>query len=102
MTSSFAWRRPDVPFARARNALVAIMDSLAGVLVTIGVMRNWPLWQMFTRPVTQSFAHADRAGMEALDAPEIQVRSRDEVRTLAHDLARMRKSMGQALKMLDA
>jgi hypothetical protein len=78
------------------------MDFLAGVLVTIGVMRNWPLWRMFTRAVTQSFAHAGRTGMGALDAPEIQVRSRDEVRTLAHYLARTCKSMGQALKMLDA
>jgi len=58
--------------------------------------------RMFTRPVTQSFAHAGRTGLVALDAPEIQVRSRDEVRTLAHDLAPMRKSMGQALKMLEA
>jgi hypothetical protein len=57
---------------------------------------------MFTRPVTQSFAHADRTGMGALDVPEIQVRSRDEVCTLAHDLARTSKSIGQALKRLDA
>jgi len=92
----------EVPFARARKAFGAFMASLAAVLVGIGVVLNLLLWQMFIRPVMQISALADRISMGALDAPDIRVRSRDEVRTLADSLARMRISMVHALQMLDA
>jgi protein-histidine pros-kinase len=92
----------ELPFGRTRRAFVAFMGSLAGVLVTIGVILNLLLWQMFIRPMTQISALADRISMGALDAPDFQVRSRDEVRTLADSLARMRKSMVQALRLLEA
>src|SRR5882757_103163 len=91
----------EVPLARARKAFIAFMGSLAGVLVAIGLILNLVLWRMFIRPVTQISALADRISLGALDAPDIQIRSRDEVRTLADSLARMRKSMVQAMKMLE-
>ena len=50
---------------------------------------------MFTRPAMQISARADRIGMGALDAPEIQVQRRDEDRALDHALAQMRKGMVQ-------
>src|SRR6267154_675365 len=91
----------DVPFARARTAFTAFMGSLAGVLVAIGLILNLLLWRMFIRPVTQISALADRISLGALDAPDIQISSHDEVGTLAESLARMRKSMVQAMKMLE-
>jgi HAMP domain-containing protein len=90
-----------VPFARAEKAFIAFMSSLAGVLVAIGVILNLLLWRMFIRPVTRISALADRVSMGELDAPDFQVNSRDEVRTLADSIARMRKSMAQAIKMLE-
>ncbi|SPE25139.1 HAMP domain protein [Burkholderiales bacterium] len=90
-----------VPLARAQKAFVTFMGSLAGVLVAIGLILNLLLWWMFIRPVTRISALADRISLGELDAPDIQVRSRDELRTLAESLARMRKSMVQALKMLE-
>jgi protein-histidine pros-kinase len=56
---------------------------------------------MFIRPVTRISALADRISLGELEAPDIHIRSRDEVRTLADSLARMRKSMVQAMKMLE-
>jgi protein-histidine pros-kinase len=91
-----------VPLARAQKAFVAFMGSLAGVLVVIGVILNVLLWRMFIRPVTRISALADRVSMGELDAPDFSVNSRDEVRTLAESLARMRKSMVQAMKMLES
>jgi len=91
-----------VPLARAQKAFVTFMGSLAGVLLTIGLILNLMLWWMFIRPVTKMSALADRISLGELDAPDIEVRSRDELRTLADSLARMRKSMVQALKMLES
>ena len=45
---------------------------------------------------------ADRISLGELEAPDVQVRSRDEIRTLAESLARLRKSMAQAMKMLES
>lgn len=90
-----------VPLARAQRAFVAFMASLAGVLVAIGLILNVLLWRMFIRPVTQISALADRVSLGELDAPDFQVNTRDEVRTLADSLSRLRKSMVQAMKMLE-
>jgi protein-histidine pros-kinase len=90
-----------VPLARAEKAFIAFMGSLAGVLVAIGLILNLLLWRMFIRPVTRISALADRVSLGDLEAPDFQVNSRDEVRTLAESLARMRKSMVQAMKMLE-
>jgi HAMP domain-containing protein len=91
-----------VPFARANKAFVTFMGSLIAVLVAIGLILNLLLWGMFIRPVTRMSALADRISLGELEAPDIQVRSRDEIRTLAESLARLRKSLVQAMKMLEA
>jgi protein-histidine pros-kinase len=91
----------DVPLTRAKQAFAAFMSSLIGVLLVIGVILNVLLWWMFIRPVTRISALADRISLGDLEAPDLQLRSRDEIRTLAESLARLRKSMVQAMKMLD-
>ena len=92
----------DVPLARAKKAFVTFMGSLIGVLVVIGLILNVLLWWMFIRPVTRISALADRISLGELEAPDLRVRSRDEIRTLAESLARLRKSLVQAMKMLEA
>jgi protein-histidine pros-kinase len=89
-----------VPLARAQRALKTFMVSLAGVLVAIGVILNLLLYWMFIRPVTRISKLADRVSLGELDAPDLNVRSGDEIQTLAESLARMRKSMAQALQLL--
>jgi methyl-accepting chemotaxis protein len=89
-----------VPLARAQKALKTFMISLAGVLVGIGVILNFLLYWMFVRPVTKISQLADRVSLGELDAPDLNVRSGDEIQTLAESLARMRKSMAQALQLL--
>jgi protein-histidine pros-kinase len=91
----------DVPFARARKAFITFMASLAGVLVAIGLILNLLLWWMFIRPVTRISALANRISLGALEAPDFNVRSGDEIQTLSESLARMRKSLVQAMKMLE-
>jgi len=92
----------DVPFARANRAFLTFMGSLIGVLLLIGLILNLLLWRMFIRPVTRISALADRISLGELETPDLRVRSRDEIRTLAESLARLRKSMVEAMKMLEA
>ncbi len=89
-----------VPLARADRAFKTFMISLAGVLVGIGFALNLLLYWMFIRPVTRISNLADRVSLGELDAPDLSVRSGDEIQTLAESLARMRKSMAQALHLL--
>jgi protein-histidine pros-kinase len=89
-----------VPLARAERAFRTFMISLAGVLVTIGFVLNLLLYWMFIRPVTRISKLADRVSLGELDAADLNVRSGDEIQTLAESLARMRKSMAQALQLL--
>src|ERR1700730_16452665 len=91
----------DVALARANKAFLAFMGSLIGVLAIIGVTLNLLLWRMFIRPVSRLSGLADRISLGELEAPDIHVRGRDEIRTLAESLARLRKSMAQAMKMLE-
>ena len=92
----------DVALARANKAFIAFMGSLVIVLVSIGVTLNLLLWQMFIRPVSRLSRLADRISLGELEAPDIQIRSHDEIRTLAESLARLRKSLVQAMKMLES
>lgn len=89
-----------VPLARADKAFKTFMLSLAAVLATIGVVLNVLLYWMFIRPVKRISALADRVSLGELDAADLTVRSGDEIQTLAESLARMRKSMVQALQLL--
>jgi len=89
-----------VPLARAHRAFTTFMISLAGVLAAIGFVLNLVLYWMFIRPVTRISKLADRVSLGELDAADLNVRSGDEIQTLAESLARMRKSMAQALQLL--
>ena len=90
-----------VAFARAQKAFFTFMGSLVAVLATIGLILNILLWRMFIRPVSRISSLADRISMGELEAPDLEVHSRDEIHTLAESLARLRKSLAQAMQMLE-
>jgi HAMP domain-containing protein len=90
-----------VAFGRAQKAFITFMGSLIGVLLTIGVILNLVLWWMFIRPVSKISSLADRISLGELEAPDLEIRSRDEIHTLAESLARMRKSLAHAMQMLE-
>jgi HAMP domain-containing protein len=88
--------------ARAEATFRVFMASVAGVLLAIAVTLNLLLWWMFIRPVTKISALADRISLGAVDAPDFVARSTDEIGVLAMSLSRMRRSLEQAMKMLEA
>jgi HAMP domain-containing protein len=88
--------------ARAEGTFRVFMGSLLGVLLAVALILNLLLWWMFIRPITKISALADRISLGEIEAPDFAARSRDEIGMLAHALSRMRRSLVQAISMLEA
>jgi len=88
--------------ARAEVTFRVFMAALAGVLLAIALTLNGLLWWMFIRPVTRISALADQISRGEVDAADFVARSRDEIGALAQALSRMRRSLVQAMRMLEA
>lgn len=91
-----------VPQARAEQTFRVFMISLAAVFLAIAVVLNLMLWALVIRPISRLSALADRVSLGEADAPEFNVSSKDEIGTLSASFARMRKSLDQAMNMLEA
>jgi protein-histidine pros-kinase len=93
----------EVPIARANRAFRTFMVSLTAVFAFIFIALNLMLWYMVIRPVTQLSKIADHVSQgENMDAPDFEVTSHDEIGVLTQSFNRMKKSLVQAMKMLDA
>ncbi|WKB53514.1 c-type heme family protein [Eleftheria terrae] len=90
-----------VPLQRAASAFNVFMGMLTAVFVVIGLALNLMLWKLVIQPVSRLSAIADRVSLGEMDAPEFKASSKDEIGTLAESFTRMRKSLVQAMKMLD-
>jgi len=91
----------DVPTQRARGTFRTFMLSLAGVFVFVAIVLNVMLVYMVITPVSRLAKLADQASLGNMDVPDFHVRSKDEIRTLADSFNRMKKSVVQAMKMLE-
>lgn len=91
-----------VPLERADRNFTVVMGLLTGVFLLIGLTLNLMLWKLVIQPVSKLSQLSDRVSLGELDAPEFNVKSKDEIGTLAESFTRMRKSMVHAMKMLDS
>ena len=91
----------DVPTQRARAAYRSFMLLLAAVFLFVGIVLNLMLVSMVIRPVSRLATLADQVSLGGVDVPDFRVRSKDEIRTLADSFNRMKKSLVQAMKMLE-
>lgn len=90
-----------VPFQRANRAYQTFMISLTVVFVVIAVALNLMLFFTVIRPVTRLSKLADQVSLGNLDVPEFTIQRRDEIGVLAESFSRMRKSLVEAMKMLE-
>jgi HAMP domain-containing protein len=90
-----------VPMQRADQALLVVVGVLAAVFVLIGAVLNFMLWKMVIQPVTRLSSIADKVSMGE-EAPEFEVKSKDEIGVLSESFGRMRKSLTQAMQMLES
>lgn len=93
----------EVPIARANRAFRTFMVSLTAVFAFIFIALNLMLWYMVIRPVTRLSKLADQVSQgENMEAPDFEVTSRDEIGVLTQSFNRMKKSLVEAMKMLEA
>ena len=91
-----------VPVARANETFRAFMISLALVFLATFVLLNVMLHMMVIRRVTRLASIADQVSLGNLDAGDFKSRSRDEIGVLSEALGRMKVSLVQAMRMLEA
>lgn len=91
-----------VPIARADRAFKTFMVSLAAVFIALFVLLNLMLYTMVIRRVTALAGIADQVSLGNLDAGDFKAKSRDEIGVLTEAMGRMKASLVQAMKMLEA
>ena len=90
-----------VPVDRANAAFKTFMISLTAVFLIIGIALNLMLAQMVIRPVTKLSKLADEVSLGNMEVPDFHVKGRDEIGVLADSFNRMKKSLVQAMKLLE-
>jgi len=111
--NGFGWKLNDIvgaqivtvpvklPVQRAKSVFAVFMVSLAAVFAVLIVALNLMLFYLVTRPVNQLAKVANEVSLGNLEAPDFVSPSRDEISDLAESFRRMRKSLVEAIKMLE-
>jgi protein-histidine pros-kinase len=90
-----------VPVSRANRAFATFIASLATVFLVLYIVLNWMLSRSIVRPITSMAAAADEVSTGNFDIPEFEERKSDEIGRLGLSFNRMRRSLEQAMKMID-
>jgi HAMP domain-containing protein len=111
--NGFGWKVNDIvaaqiitapmqlPIQRANHAFTAFMLSLAAVFVVLIVCINVLLMYLVIRPVNLLSNIASEVSLGNLTVPDFETSGKDEIATLAESFRRMRRSLVEAIKMLE-
>jgi HAMP domain-containing protein len=111
--NGFGWKVNDIvtaqivsapmqlPIQRANAVLATFKASLAAVFVLIVLALNAMLILLVVRPVNHLSKLANEVSLGKLDVPEFEVSGKDEIANLSQAFGRMRKSLVEAIKMLE-
>jgi HAMP domain-containing protein len=111
--NGFGWKVNDIvaaqiitapmqlPIQRANHAFTAFMLSLAAVFVVLIVCINILLMYLVIRPVNLLSNIASEVSLGNLTVPDFEISGKDEIATLAESFRRMRRSLVEAIKMLE-
>ena len=91
----------DVPIKRARDTFKVFVALFVGLFAFLFLALNLLLYFLVVRPVRTLAGIADKVSLGDMNAPEFAAAGNDEIATLAQSFGRMRKSLVQALKMLE-
>ncbi len=112
--NGFGWKLGDVIGAqivsvpmrvaldRADAAFKIYLAGLAAVLIVIMALLNLLLHFVIVRPIRKMSAIASEVSLGNMAAPEFEVRGRDEIASLAASFNRMRRSLANAMKLLES
>jgi protein-histidine pros-kinase len=90
-----------VPMARAYHALLWFMLILAGTLVVTVLFVDFLLRALVTKPMAEISEMANEVSMGQLDTQEYVHNSRDEIGSLSASFNRMKRSLRNAMSMLE-
>ena len=90
-----------VPLSRAYHALLWFMLTLAGTFIVTIMIVDFLLRALITKPVAEISEMANKVSMGQVDTPEYVRDTRDEIGSLSASFNRMRRSLQNAMKMLE-
>jgi HAMP domain-containing protein len=90
-----------VPLSRAYQALLWFMVALAGTFIVTIFIVDFLLRVLVTKPVAEISEMANKVSMGQLDTPEYVRGTRDEIGSLSASFNRMRRSLQNAMAMLE-
>ncbi|KPJ93073.1 MAG: signal protein [Gammaproteobacteria bacterium SG8_15] len=90
-----------VPLTRAEKTFTTFMVSLGAVLLVSFIILNVLLQRIVIKPVRKMSSIAHDVSMGKMDVPECDAHGKDEIGTLAESFNRMRRSLVNAMQMLD-
>jgi nitrate/nitrite-specific signal transduction histidine kinase len=90
-----------VPLGRASTVLLWFMLALAAIFLVMIVLVDFLVRAIVVRPVEEISEMASRVSLGEMDAPELVRDSKDEIGSLAASFNRMRRSLQNAMKMLE-
>ena len=91
-----------VPLQRAEAAFGVFVGSLAAVFGAVVLVLNLMLWKRVGQPVGRLSALADRVSLGEMEAPAFERAGRDEIAVLAASFGRMRRSLVEAMRLLES
>jgi protein-histidine pros-kinase len=112
VANGFGWQLKDVvgaqivsipyqlPLQRAHDTLQNFVYLLVALFLFLFVTVNILLTLLVVRPVRRLATIADQVSLGAMDAPDFPMKGSDEIGALGASFNRMRRSLVEALKML--
>ena len=91
----------EIALKRARSALTTFLLSTGTVLFLIIILLNILLYRIVVLPVKKMSSIAHDVSMGKMDMPEYELDGKDEVASLSRSFNRMRRSLVNAMKMIE-
>ena len=90
-----------VALDRANDAFKVYLAALVAVFAVTIVLLNLLLHFVIVKPIRRMSAIASEVSLGNMAAPEFEERGRDEIASLAGSFNRMRRSLANAMKLLE-
>ena len=91
----------EVALNRASETLTTFLIATGSVLLAIIVLLNVMLYYIIVRPVKTMSLIAQDVSMGKMDMPEYELKGKDEIASLSQSFNRMRRSLVNAMNMID-
>ena len=111
--NGFGWKKGEIVGAQIfsvplstsqqqiRDNLIILVGSVGGIYLVLLVLLNLVLGRLVITPVTKMSAIAEAVSMGDSSPPEFTSESADEIGALSRSFNRMRRSLDNAIKMLE-